>query len=167
MTINEVVKKINQPRIGKVDNNKIIEEVAKLVETKPYLPVAIKKEIVSQIIQYAATVDADTGLNQIIGTNKYVATVFYAVKYYTNIELGDMSIEEGYDILAGSGILPYLVSTFKTEYEMILTMTDLECDAILFSNSVEAQVARFAKAINEKMNISLTEVLKAIGFGDV
>ena len=136
MKINELVTMVNNDKNG-------VMNLAKVIMTKHYLPFEEKIELVKRIIDQSST--TENGFIQINGIDQYYNFTVETIKAYTNIEF-----ENGYkdyDTLCAYGILGSIVATFEGEYNMILSLVELEKKRVLEQNNIEVQIAKVANAL--------------------
>lgn len=145
--------KVNE-LIAQAGKNRNVD-VSKLVETKAYLPMAEKRELINRILDKCTVVD--NGVVRINGVDQYVAFTMYTIAAYTNLEF-DEDYMEDYDALCSSGMLGAVVETFDGEYKTVLNLLELEKKYALDGNSIEAQFGKFLNGIL----VSVDDVLGAV-----
>ena len=122
--------------------------LTKLIETKQYLPFEEKIELVKRIVDKSSTVE--NGFVQINGIDQYYNFTVETIKAYTNIEFENGY--EDYDTLCAYGVLGKIVSTFEGEYNMILSLVEMEKKHVLEQNSVENQIAKLLNTVEQKVS---------------
>ena len=141
MKINELITMVNN------DNNRTMN-LAKVIMTKQYLPFEEKIELVKRIVEQSSTVE--NGFVQINGIDQYYNFTVETIKAYTNIEFENGY--EDYDTLCAYGVLGNIISTFEGEYNMILSLVEMEKKHVLEQNSVENQIAKLINTVEQKVN---------------
>lgn len=141
MKINELITMVNN------DNNKTMN-LAKVIMTKQYLPFEDKITLVKRIIDKSLT--TENGFVQIDSIDQYYNFTVETIKAYTNIEFENGY--EDYDTLCAYGVLGSIIATFKGEYNMILSLVEMEKKRVLDQNTVENQIARLINTIEQKVS---------------
>lgn len=166
MKVNEFVQTMK--------NNKT-KSVKAVINTKDYLPYQRKVALVQSIMDKCVT--EVNGYVSIDELDQYVVFVCDIIAAYTDLEFGILYWED-YDLLCENGLLGSIIDTFDDEYQMVLTMLDMEKHNRLEKNSIQYQVAGLVRKIesavdelvgdmktkiDEKdMNIDLGNLLKLI-----
>ena len=149
---------------AKVTNTKIIEG---MIELKPYVPFTQKKELAKKIVEKSKVVEH--GYVRIDEMQRYLIFVVEVLKTYTNLEFSDdpeeMSAE--YDMLVQNGILATVIGMFTEEYEVILSLTDMEVAYILNENSTSYQLSRFLNVLDERLGNVLQSVTNKVNSFDL
>lgn len=155
MKINELINNIkNNPNAS----------LTKMIATKSYLPFEEKIELVKRIIDKSST--TENGFIQIDGIDQYYNFTVETIKAYTNIEFENGY--EDYDTLCAYGVLGSIIATFEGEYNMILSLVEMEKKRVLDQNTVENQVARLINTIEQKVSQVADVIIdqaKAFDFG--
>ena len=141
MKINELITMVNN------DNNKTMN-LAKVIMTKQYLPFEDKITLVKRIIDKSLT--TENGFVQIDSIDQYYNFTVETIKAYTNIEFENGY--EDYDTLCAYGVLGSIIATFEGEYNMILSLVEMEKKRVLDQNTVENQIARLINTIEKKVS---------------
>lgn len=162
MRVNELVDFMNSSKT--VNDKQRLELLKKYLNVKGYLSVKDKKDIVNNIVN--KTIIYSDGVYKFNDFDKYVTYIMYTIDNYTDLELSQ-DIEDDYDALCKSGLLNTIISTFKTEYDEIGIMLEMECDYLLSENNIESQIARFLDGINDKLDIFSNMLAKTIGDFDI
>ena len=139
MKINELINNIkNNPNAS----------LTKVIQTKSYLPFEDKIELVKRIVDKSSTVE--NGFVQIDGIDQYYNFTVETIKAYTNIEFENGY--EDYDTLCAYGVLGNIIATFEGEYNMILSLVEMEKKRVLEQNSVENQIAKLLNTVEQKVS---------------
>lgn len=139
MKINELINNIkNNPNAS----------LTKVIQTKSYLPFEDKIKLVKRIVDKSSTVD--NGFVQIDGIDQYYNFTVETIEAYTNIEFENGY--EDYDALCAYGVLGSIIATFEGEYNMILSLVEMEKKRVLEQNSVENQIAKLINTVEQKVN---------------
>lgn len=138
----------------KIQNNKItpnaIEDfiVAKL-EITPYISFADKRKIAEMIINQN-TID-EYGIKKIDSVSEFVSFIMVMLAAHTNLNCSANPIED-YDALSESGILEYILATFKKDFDECNVVLQMVRNDALADNSLNAVVAKFLDGILEKLD---------------
>lgn len=135
--------------------------MSKLIGVKQYLPFEDKIELVKRIIDKSSTVE--NGLIKINGIDQYYNFTVETIEAYTNIEFENGY--EDYDALCAYGVLGSIIATFEGEYNMILSLVEMEKKRVLEQNNVENQIAKLLNTVEQKVNeVADTIINKANAF---
>lgn len=162
MKINELVEFVSNSKNKLLKQAQLEEVIAKHIETKKYLPIKQKKELIESIVNECILYE--DGTYKFDDIDKYICFTMRVIAAYTNLELSD-DIEDDYDVLCEAGLLDMVVNTFKKEYDEVNILLQMKCDYVLSSNSLEAQVGKLFDGVLEKLDI-ITQALanKVDGF---
>lgn len=162
MKINELVEFVSNSKNKLLKQAQLEEVIAKHIETKKYLPIKQKKELVESIVNECILYE--DGVYKFDDIDKYICFTMRVIAAYTNLELSD-DIEDDYDVLCEAGVLDMVINTFKKEYDEVNILLQMKCDYVLSSNSLEAQVGKLFDGVLEKLDI-ITQALanKVEGF---
>ena len=139
MKINELINNIkNNPNAS----------LTKMIATKSYLPFEDKIALVKRIIDKSLT--TENGFVQIDGIEQYYNFTVETIQAYTNIEFENGY--EDYDALCAYGVLGSIIATFEGEYNMILSLVEMEKKHVLEQNNVENQIAKLLNTVEQKVN---------------
>lgn len=122
--------------------------MSKLIGAKQYLPFEDKIELVKRIIDKSSTVE--NGLIKINGIDQYYNFTVETIQAYTNIEFENGY--EDYDALCAYGVLGSVIATFEGEYNMILSLVEMEKKHVLEQNSVENQLVKLLNTVEKKVS---------------
>ena len=162
MKVQELVEFVSNSKNKLLKQAQLEEVIAKHIETKKYLPIKQKKELVESIINECILYE--DGVYKFDDIDKYICFTMRVIAAYTNLELSD-DIEDDYDVLCEAGVLDMVINTFKNEYDEVNILLQMKCDYVLSSNSLEAQVGKLFDGVLEKLDI-ITQALanKVEGF---
>jgi hypothetical protein len=122
--------------------------MSKLIGVKQYLPFEDKIELVKRIVDKSSTVE--NGLIKINGIDQYYNFTVETIEAYTNIEFENGY--EDYDALCAYGVLGSIIATFEGEYNMILSLVEMEKKHVLERNSVENQLVKLLNTVEHKVS---------------
>lgn len=159
MKINEFIDYMKKNTNRTMKEDQVLSLVKRTVEVKQYIPLKEKKELVEKII--SSCIYYDNGVYKINGIDKYMYFTMYTLAAYTNLEFGK-DVEEEFDVLCESKLLPVLVCLIQQEYDDVNVFLQMQCDYVLEDNSIEAQVGKFLDNILEKVDVVTDVVAKAI-----
>ena len=162
MKVQELVEFVSNSKNKLLKQAQLEEVIAKHIETKKYLPIKQKKELVESIVNECILYE--DGVYKFDDIDKYICFTMRVIAAYTNLELSD-DIEDDYDVLCEAGVLDMVINTFKKEYDEVNILLQMKCDYVLNSNSLEAQVGKLCDGVLEKLDI-ITQALanKVEGF---
>ena len=162
MKVQELVEFVSNSKNKLLKQAQLEEVIAKHIETKKYLPIKQKKELIESIVNECILYE--DGTYKFDDIDKYICFTMRVIAVYTNLELSD-DIEDDYDMLCEAGLLDMVINTFKKEYDEVNILLQMKCDYVLSSNSLEAQVGKLFDGVLEKLDI-ITQALvnKVEGF---
>ena len=162
MKVQELVEFVSNSKNKLLKQAQLEEVIAKHIETKKYLSIKQKKELVESIVNECILYE--DGVYKFDDIDKYICFTMRVIAAYTNLELSD-DIEDDYDVLCEAGVLDMVINTFKKEYDEVNILLQMKCDYVLNSNSLEAQVGKLFDGVLEKLDI-ITQALanKVDGF---
>lgn len=149
MKINELVEFVSNSKNKLLKQAQLEEAIAKHIETKKYLPIKQKKELIESIVNECILYE--DGVYKFDDIDKYICFTMRVVAAYTSLELSD-DIEDDYDVLCEAGLLNTVINSFVGEYENVKVLFQMKCDYILSGNSLEGQVGRFFDNILERLD---------------
>jgi hypothetical protein len=134
------------------NKNKMLKEeqrqqvLANTLELKTYLPIKEKKVLVDRIV--TKCILFENGIFKFDEIDKYICFTMYAIETYTNLELS-ADIEDDYDMLCASKLMPEILNAIKSEYNDVNTLLQMKCDYILMDNNIEAQFGKLLTSISD------------------
>jgi len=149
MKINDFIMKAQTKGYMPATVDQQNDKLKKDLEIKSYLGIKDKKKLIETIIN--DTIIYDNGLFKFNGVDQYISYTMRCVEAYTNLELSE-DLEEDYDALCSSGLLPKILRTFEEEYQGVLSLLQMQCDYILVDNSVTAKLNSTLDNINKFVN---------------
>lgn len=155
MKIMEFIEVMNQSKNKALKAEQRQELAKKILETKEYLSIKDKKQLVQDIVDECILYS--DGVFKFDNIEKYICFTMRTIAAYTNLELSD-DIEDDYDMLCKYGLLATVVSTFSEEYDSVNLLLQMKCDYILSGNTMEALFGRFLEGVSDKLDV-LTNVL--------
>lgn len=140
----------------KIDEHAIEKYIKKTLEVKEYIPFREKREIAESVVEQNTELIDGVWKND--SMDQYVTFVLAMLEAHTNLQIDSEDPVLDYDIIAESGLLPLVISTFQNDYN--------ECDVVLKAvlamkledNNVNVLVGRFLNGILTRLD-SVGEVL--------
>ena len=148
MKVQEFIEYMGKNVNATMKDKQIVGLAQKQLEIKKYIPIKEKKELVDKIIYHSAYFE--NGVTRISNIDCYMYFTMFTIGAYTNLEFDN--IEEAYDALSASGMLPVIIGTIGYEYNEVNTLLSMKRDEILEDLSVEMQVAKFLNYTTEKVD---------------
>lgn len=166
--------------------NAVGDYVNKTLEIKTYLPFLTKRSIVNSLV--SGNIEEVDGVKKVDSISQYISFVVAAITAHTNLEFDTTDIYGDYDLLAESGLLPYIIAEFKTSYDELDILLKMAIADEMATNNLNAIIGKFlngvlgkldgvvdaAKAFAEKADLSKIlgedfkkeDITKLIGFVD-
>lgn len=149
MKIKELVAFVGNSKNKILKPEQLKQAVAKEIETKDYISIKEKKELIDDIIN--SCILYEDGIFKFDDVDKYIVFTMKTIAAYTNLELS-YDIEDDYDALCESKLLNMVIDTFIGEYENVNLLLQMKCDYILKGNNIEAQIGKFLTELLNKLD---------------
>ena len=141
----------------KIDEHAIEKYIKKTLEVKEYIPFREKRRIAENVVEQNTELIDGVWKND--SMDQYVTFVLAMLETHTNLQIDSEDPVLDYDIIAESGLLPLVISTFQNDYN--------ECDVVLKAvlamkledNNVNVLVGKFLNGILTRLD-SVGEVLQ-------
>lgn len=164
MNIMEFIEVMNQSKNKALKAEQRQELAKKILETKEYLSIKDKKQLVQNIVDECILYS--DGVFKFDNIDKYICFTMRTIAAYTNLEMSD-DMEDDYDTLCESGLLNVVVSTFSEEYDSVNLLLQMKCDYILSGNTMEAQFGKFLEGVSDKLDVLVEALSNKLGDLDV
>lgn len=149
MKVQEFVDFMKKNTNRTMKEEQISSLVKRTLEVKSYLSIKEKKQLVEEIIE--DSILYENGIFKFDNIQKYICFTMFTLVAYTNLELSD-DIEDDFDLLSESKLLPILVCIIQQEYDDINLLLEMQCDYILVDNTIEAQFGKLLNGVLEKVD---------------
>lgn len=123
----------------------ILNSVQKQLEVKKYISIKEKKDLVDKILEKC--IYYENGTFRIDSIDSYIYFTMFTIDTYTNLEIDD--VEDCFDALSESGLMPVVIAALGQEYQDVQTFLNMKRSEILENNSVEMQVGKFCENVLE------------------
>lgn len=163
MRTNEFITYMGQKINNTMKEAQILSLVQKQLEVKKYISIKDKKELIDKIIYQS--VYFENGNCRIDTIDCYMYFAVYTIEAYTNLEIDN--VENCFDALSESGLLPVVIASLGQEYNDVQTFLNMRCDEILENNSLEMQLGKLVEGILDKIEYlgkGLIDVLDGFSF---
>lgn len=164
MKVKEFIDFMNSDKNKMMKPAQLVEVAAKALETKKYVGIKEKKELVAEII--SDSLIYEDGIVKFDEIGKYVCFTMKTIKKYTNIDLS-VDIEEDYDMLCEAGLLNIVIKTFNGEYENVKLLLQMQSDYVLSDNNVESILSKFLNKTANKISDFSDKIVKKLEGFDV
>lgn len=164
MKVNEFIEVMSQSKNKALKAEQRQELAKKILETKEYLSIKNKKQLVQDIVDECILYS--DGVFKFDNIEKYICFTMKTIAAYTNLELSD-DVEDDYDALCESSLLSMVVGTFAEEYDSVNLLLQMKCDYILSGNTMEAQFGKFLEGISDKLDVVMEVLSSKLGNFDV
>lgn len=149
MKVQELVELATSSKNRLLKEDQFLEVIKNTIETKEYISIKKKKELIDNIIDECIIFDG--GIYKFDDIERYICFTMKMIETYTNIELSN-DIEDDYDVLCKAKLLNTVIETFVGEYENTKLLFQMKCDYILANNGIEAQLGKFLSDVLEKIS---------------
>jgi hypothetical protein len=144
MKVQEFIDYMKKNTNRTMKEDQIAALVKRALEVKSYLGIKRKKELIDKIVN--SSIIYDSGVFKFDNIQKYICFTMYVLEAYTNLELSE-DIEDDFDALSESKMMPILVCIIQQEYDDLNLLLEMQCDYILADNTIEAQVGKLIDAL--------------------
>ena len=149
MKIEKLIEAVNGNKGKLLKAEQLKDFIKKTIETKPYLSIKVKKDIIENIV--FESISYQDGVYMFDDIKKYICFTMKTIEAYTNLELSE-DIEADYDMLCEAGLLNVVIETFVGEHDNINLLLQMKCNSILSNNSVESQLGKFLNNISDNVD---------------
>lgn len=151
MKVNEFVEYMKKNTNQATREDQVLSMVKKQLVAKSYMSIKEKRNLIDEIID--SCILYEDGIYKFDSISKYVYFTMYTIAAYTSLELSD-DIEEDFDVLSESRLLPVVLSIIQNEYDDVNILLQMQCDSLLENNSIEAQFGKLTNGILDFLNNS-------------
>lgn len=130
--------------------NAIGDYINKTLEIKTYLPFSTKREIVDMVV--GANIKEIDGVKKIDSISQYISFVVAAITAHTNLEFDVADVYGDYDLLAESGVLPYIIAEFKPSYDELDILLKMAVADEMADNNLSVIVGKFLSGVLDKLD---------------
>ena len=148
MRINEFIEHMSKNINGTMKENQILAIAQKQLEVKKYIPIKEKKDLVDKIIEKCIYFESNTF--RIDAIDSYIYFTMFTIDTYTNLEIDD--VEDCFDALSESGLMPVVIAALGQEYQDVQTFLNMKRGEILENNSVEMQLGKFFDSVLDQVS---------------
>lgn len=151
IAVTELVQEFKEK---KIQNNKItptgIEDfIAEKLEITPYISFTDKRKIAEMVVSKYTT--DEYGVKKIDSTSEFIGFIMAMLAAHTNLSFETNSIKD-YDALSESGMLEYILATFKKDFDECNAVLQMVRNDALADNNLSVVVAKFLDGILEKLD---------------
>lgn len=164
MKIMEFIEVMNQSKNKALKVEQRQELAKKILETKEYLSIKDKKQLVQDIVDECILYS--DGVFKFDNIDKYICFTMKTIAAYTILEQSE-DIEDDYDALCESGLLSMVIGTFAEEYDSVNLLLQMKCDYILSGNTMEAQFGKFLEGVSDKLDVLVDVLSSKVGDLDI
>ena len=151
INVKELVQEFKDKKImnTKVEPNAIENFILKKLEIKPYIPFTDKRKIAEMVVDQNIT--EEYGVKKIDSVSEFVGLIIATLAAHTNLSFGPNAIED-YDVLSESGLLEYILATFKKDFNECKAILQMVRNDVLADNNLSVIVVKFLDGISEKLD---------------
>ena len=150
MKINNFIELMNNDKNKMLKSEQLQQLISKTLEVKKYIGIKEKKILIDNIVN--SCIIHEDGIFKFNEIDKYISFTMMTIEAYTNLELS-FDIENDYDELCNAKLLNAIVDTLAGEYENVKLLLAMQCDYILSSNNIEAQIGRALSSVLDKIDL--------------
>ena len=159
MRIHEFIEYMGKNVNRTLKEEQILTLVKKQLEVKNYVSLSEKKVLVEKIV--ANSCYLEDGMLKIDPIDCYMYFTMLTIDAYTNLEIDDM--ENAFDALSESGLLPVVIMSLGQEYNDVQIFLNMRRDEILQSGSIEVQFSKFFNNVLTNVDDLKQAVIEMIG----
>lgn len=136
----------------------VLSLVQKQLEVKKYISIKEKKDLVDKIIEKC--IYYENGTFRIDAIDSYIYFVMFTIDAYTNLEIDD--VEECFDVLSESGLMPVVIAALGQEFQDVQTFLNMKRNEILENNSIEMQLGKLFESVLDKVSDFSDTLIKSL-----
>ena len=149
MKVQEFVDYMKKSTNRTMKEDQVASLINRTLEPKAYLSIKAKKELVNKIVN--KTIYYEDGIFKFDGIDRYIYFTMYTIESYTNLELGE-DVASDFDTLSESKLLPSVICLIQKEFDDVNVFLQMQCEYIMESNSIEAQIGKFLTNVLDKLD---------------
>ena len=161
MRTHEFIEYMGKSINGTMKEDKIVSLAKQQLEVKNYLSIKDKKDLIDRIIEKCIYFENNTF--RIDAIDSYIYFTMLTIDTYTNLEIDD--VEDCFDALSESGLMPVVIAALGQEYQDVQTFLNMKRGEILENNSVEMQLGKFFDSVLDTVgdfSDTIIETLKGL-----
>ena len=158
MRINEFIEYMGKNVNRAMKQDDIVKLVKKQLEVKNYISIKEKKNLVDRIIEKCIYFENNTF--RIDAIDSYIYFTMFTIDTYTNLEIDD--VEDCFDALSESGLMPAVIAALGQEYQDVQTFLNMKRGEILENKSLEMQLGKFFEGALDKVEEFSEGIMSAI-----
>ena len=143
MRVHEFIEYMGKNVNRTMKEEQILALVNKQLEVKNYLSLNEKKKLIDRITDKCIYFENNTF--RIDSIDSYVYFTMFTIDEYTNLEIDN--VEDCFDALSESGLLPVVIMSLGQEYQDVQTFLQMKHGEILENNSLEMQLGKFFESV--------------------
>lgn len=160
ITVVEFVNEFKEKKImnTKVEPNAVENFIAEKLEITPYISFTDKRKIAEMVINQNITEEGS--VLKIDSVSEFIGFIMAMLAAHTNLNFRSNPTED-YDLLSESGLLEYIIATFKKDFDECNALLQMVRNDVLADNSLSVVVAKFFDGISEKLD-GVGDTLKGV-----
>lgn len=149
--VKEFVQEFKEKKITntKFEPNAVESFIKEKLEIKPYISFTDKRKIAEMVVNQNIT--DEYGVIKLDSTSEFVGFIIAMLTAHTNLCFGPNPIED-YDALSESGLLEYILATFKKDFDECKAVLQMVRNDALVDNNLSVVVAKFLDGVLEKLD---------------
>lgn len=169
----EIVAFVQEFKDKKITNSKIAPDaignfIKEKIEITPYLPFRAKRELAELVVKQSTPEVG--GIKRHDAIESYMRFVIGTIETHTDLKFNIDDPVADYDLLAESGLLMPIISTFQADYDECNAVLKMALDAELEDNNLNVQIGKFLNGILAKLDgvgDALKGMLEGIDLGQI
>lgn len=151
ITVVEFVQEFKEKKImnTKIEPDAVEKFIKEKLEITPYISFTDKRKIAEMVVSQN-TIN-EYGVIKIDSTSEFIGFIIAMLTAHTNLCFGENPIED-YDVLSESGVLEYILATFKKDFDECNVVLQMVRNDVLADNNLSVVVAKFLDGILEKLD---------------
>lgn len=160
ITVVELVNEFKEKKImnTKIEPNAVEKFIKEKLEITPYISFTDKRKITEMVVNQNIT--DEYGVIKIDSVSEFIGFIVAMLAAHTNLGFGTNPSED-YDLLSESGLLEYIIATFKKDFDECNALLQMVRNDVLADNSLSVVVAKFLDGILEKLD-GVGDTLKGV-----
>lgn len=160
MLVKEFIENFKSKKVmnTQIAPNAVSDYLKKNLEIRTYVPFREKRVIAETVV--AQNIELVNGIKKYDNINSYLTFVIAMLISYTNLEVSEDPVAD-YDLLAESGLLPFIIEEFKDEYDEVDVLVKMLIASELEDNNVNVLINNFLQGILKTMD-GAGEIIKSM-----
>lgn len=143
---------------SKINDHAVSDYINKELEIRTYVPFEEKRNAMEMVVQQ--NIEEVDGIKKNDQIGQYLSFVIAVISLHTNLEWSENPVAD-YDLLAESGLLPYIIAEFQQDYNECDIILKMALSMELEDNNVNVLIGHFLDGVIKKID-GVSEMFKNV-----